>query len=257
MMARGSSPDASAQVLREVSIDAGPPCARTFGPDDAVIVVDVIRSTTTAITAASLGARCLPVPTVEAAWARARTLRRPLLVGERGGERPDGFDLTNSPVEVARRPDLRERPVVLLSSSGTPLMEAVSGAGAVYLACLRNRRAVAEHAAQQARRVVVMGAATRGELREEDQLVCAHIAEHLAARGFAVADERTARLIARWSGAPPEAFLASKSVDYLRRSGQLHDLEFILDHVDDLDEVFELCGGELVPAERGRARCAI
>ena len=36
------------------------------------------------------------------------------------------------------------------------------------------------------------------------------------------------------------------SAEYLRRSGQLDDLEFILGHVDDLDATFELNGRGLV-----------
>jgi 2-phosphosulfolactate phosphatase len=237
---------------RRVLIDAGPPCARRFDRDDAVVVVDVIRAMTTAVTAVAMGGRCLPVASLDAAHERARALCRPLLVGELGGDCPGGFDLSNSPAELARRTDLEERPVVLLSSSGTPLLQAVEGAGAVYPACLRNRRAVAEHLAARHARVAVMGAATRGQFRQEDQLCCAFIAGWLADAGFAVDDERTAELIARWSGAPPEAFLGSQSVSYLRQTGQLADLDFILRHVDDLDAVFCLRAGEIVRAETVR-----
>ena len=234
---------------RRVLIDAGPPCTRRFGPEDAVVVVDVIRAMTTAVTTAAMGGRCLPVASRDAAHALAGALCRPLLVGEIGGDCPDDFDLSNSPAAIARRTDLEERPVVLLSSSGTPLLEAVAGAGAVYPACLRNRRAVAQHLAARHARVAVLGAATRGQFRDEDQLCCAFIAGWLAEAGFAVEDEQTAALIARWSGAPPEAFLGSESVSYLRRTGQLDDLDFILRHVDDLDAVFCLHAGEIIRAD--------
>jgi 2-phosphosulfolactate phosphatase len=236
---------------RRVLIDAGPPCARRFGPDDAVVVVDVIRSMTTAVTVAAMGGRCLPVGSLDKAWALARNLHQPLLVGEMGGACLDGFDLTNSPAKIARL-DLKERPVVLLSSSGTPLLDAVGGAGAVYPACLSNRRAVAEYIARRHARVAVMGAATHGELREEDQLCCAFIAELLADAGFAIENEETAALIARWSGKPPEAFLGSRSVSWLQTTGQLEDLDFILRHVDNLNAVFVLHKGEIVRAEAVR-----
>jgi len=237
---------------RQVVIDVGPPCLRRFGADDAVVVVDVIRATTTAVTVAALGGRCLPVPTLAAAQALAPRLARPLLAGEIGGVRPDGFDLQNSPTELARQPELTERPVILLSSSGTPLLDAAraAGAGAIYPACLRNRRAVAAHLARCHLRVTVMGAATRRQFREEDQLCCASIAEWLVAEaGFSVGDDQTAALIARWSGAPPEAFLGSESVRYLERTGQGDDLAFILAHVDDVATVYRLESGELVRAE--------
>jgi 2-phosphosulfolactate phosphatase len=241
---------------KRVWIGSGPPCARRFGPEDAVVVVDVIRATTTAVTAAALGGRCLPVPSVERAWALARRLPRPLLMGELDGARPDGFDLTNSPAALARRHDLRERPIVLLSSSGTPLLDAVAGAGAVYPACLRNRRAVARHVAAHHTEVAVLGAASRGQFRAEDQLCCAFIAGSLVRAGFVAADDETAACIARWCDAPLEAFSSSRSVRYLRQTGQLDDLEFILRHVDDLDAVFRLHQGALVRADDAPARAA-
>jgi len=227
-----------------VVIDAGPPCRRLFGPDDAVIVVDVIRSMTTAATAVAKGRRCFPVPSPEAAQLVARGLRDPLLCGEVGGDLAPGFEITNSPWEVSRRRDVW-RPLVLLSSSGTPLLDKVKHAGAVYLACLRNHGAVARHVRRHSR-ITLLGAATRGQFREEDQMCCALIAASLAGDGFAVADRHTASLIERGEGQPPEAFLCSRSVDYLHRTGQHHDLQFILTHQDDLDLVLQLRGGEVV-----------
>jgi 2-phosphosulfolactate phosphatase len=50
----------------------------------------------------------------------------------------------------------------------------------------------------------------------------------------------------RWRSAPAEACLCSRSVDFLKRTGQLGDLDFILAHVDDLDQVFGMRAGEVV-----------
>jgi 2-phosphosulfolactate phosphatase len=231
----------------EVTIDVG--ARRAFGREDAVVVVDVIRSMTTAVSAAALGIRCVPAPTLERARAFARAVQRPLLVGELHGTRPPGFDLTNSPAQLLARRDLHERTVVLLSSSGTPLLEEVRHAGAIYLGCLRNWRALGRHLARHHRRVTLLGAATRGAFREEDQICCAYIASELVNRGFAIADEPTGEIYARWSAVAPEALLASDSVDHLQRTNALDDLDFILGHVDDLDEVFHMRGGEVVPID--------
>jgi 2-phosphosulfolactate phosphatase len=215
------------------------------GPVDAVVVIDVIRSTTTALTAMALGRRCLPVPTLEAAYAAARALQRPLIAGERHGARPRGFELDNSPAAIAARSDV-ERPLVLLSSSGTPLLDRVRRAGAVYAACLRNASAVAAHLVRHHRRVAVLGAATHGEFREEDRLCCARVAAALAEAGFGVADAATAELIACWSRAPTDALLASRSARWLVDSGRRDDLEFVRRHVEDLDLVARLEAGELI-----------
>ena len=48
-----------------------------------------------------------------------------------------------------------------------------------------------------------------------------------------------------WRDALPSACLCSRSVDFLRRTGQLTDLDFILAHIDDLQEVFEVRDGEV------------
>src|SRR5205085_231772 len=85
---------------------------------DAIVAVDVIRATTTAVTAVALGRICFPVPSLEAAVRIEAKLERPLLVGELGGNMPHGFDLTNSPAALAKRTDV-SRPMILLSSSGT------------------------------------------------------------------------------------------------------------------------------------------
>ncbi|MGZ6029440.1 MAG: hypothetical protein ACXWK5_08480, partial [Myxococcaceae bacterium] len=50
----------------------------------------------------------------------------------------------------------------------------------------------------------------------------------------------------RWGDAPDDSFLEGHSVQYLSATGQYHDVEFVLEHIDDLDEVFELRDGELV-----------
>src|SRR6202008_2293864 len=99
---------------RTVVIDFLPESARRYGPGWVVVAVDVIRATTTAVTAAAAGRRCFPVPSIEAALPVAAALPRPLLCGELGGNMPYGFDLTNSPAAVAARSD-PERPLILLS----------------------------------------------------------------------------------------------------------------------------------------------
>ena len=57
-----------------------------------------------------------------------------------------------------------------------------------------------------------------------------------------------------WSGVAADSFVGGKSTEYLRATDQLHDLDFILDTVNDTDAVFvrnreEIClARELVRA---------
>lgn len=228
-----------------VCIDCLPESASLYGKDFAVVAVDVIRATTTMVTAVGLGRRCFAAPSLSAAHRIASRLENPLLIGEVEGGVPPGFHMNNSPAELANRTDLN-RPVVVLSTSGTKLVYKARHSSAVYLACLRNHAAVASYVAVQHAKVAVIGAGSQKEFREEDQLCCAWIAASLVKAGYKPRDTRTAALIARWEGASLREFLISNSVSYLRRTGQLQDLEFILDRINDLDSVPRLRGSEIV-----------
>jgi 2-phosphosulfolactate phosphatase len=219
----------------------------------AVVGVDVLRATTTAISAVANGRRCFPVASVASAAAVIERLDDALLVGERGGVMPGGFDLQNSPAAVANG-HRRGLPVVLLSSSGTPMLCHVAERGRTYAACLRNARAQARRLIAGRERVFLLAAESRGELREEDLLCCGRIARYLLEAGYQVASGFTEDIVARWGQVPDDAFLPSRSVSYLRSTGQYHDVEFVLRHVDDLDSVYELRGGELVLSPSGPER---
>jgi 2-phosphosulfolactate phosphatase len=204
-----------------------------YDNDYAIVAIDVIRATTTAVTGVALGRQCFPVSSVEEATCLAKRMKDPLLVGELGGNMPFGFEMQNSPAQLESRTDI-DRPMILLSTSGTRLIGAFKGHDALYVGCLRNYRALIAHLAAHPSKVALLGAGTRGEFREEDQLCCAWIAEGLISQGYRPENEMTARMVERWSGAPVDVISAGNSAAYLRRSGQVQDLDFILAHVDDL-----------------------
>ncbi len=211
----------------------------------AAVAVDVIRATTVAVTIVELGRKCFYAPSVSAAVALASKIGNPLLVGEVGGNMPYGFDLNNSPVEIERLTEV-VRPAIIVSTSGTPLMNALRKCRAAYVACLRNYRAMVERLIGRHDRILLVGARTRGEFREEDQLCCAWMGAGLLKAGYAPEDEKTARIVAEWKGASVEVCAQGKSAEFLRASGQVADLEYILQHVDDVKGVFAISDTEIV-----------
>jgi 2-phosphosulfolactate phosphatase len=241
-------------------IDCFPESAERY-PHHAIVAIDVIRATTTATTAVHGGRRVFPARATDDALVIASALERPLLAGELGGHMCYGFDLTNSPAQIEARTDT-ERPMVLVSSSGTQLMlNAADNCAAVYLACLRNYSAVARTLAGLHGRVAVLGAGTRGQFRREDQIGCALVGGALMALGYHAEDQATTYYVQRWRQASLDAIREGRSADYLRRSGQEADLEFVLSHIDDVDTVPWLVTGELVDAAQqvpvvARARAA-
>lgn len=227
-----------------VVIDCFPSSVAKYRTGYTVVAIDVIRATTTAITAVLSGRRCYPTANLADAFTLKNKLGNCLLAGELAGDMPAGFDLNNSPAELAQ-PDALSRPVILLSSSGTQVMCLSSECDSAYVACFRNYRAVANSLIAEQKDVAVIGAGSRNEFREEDQMCCAWIAEELANAGFETQDRLTEDVVQRWSGAPPEACLDGNSARFLRRSGQLRDLEFVLRHINDVDCSFVMSGGEV------------
>lgn len=241
----GAGPRERLSVARTVAIGRYPSLS---DPADGwtLVGMDVIRASTTAVTAVAAGRRCFPVPSIEAALPLAARLENPLLVGELGGNMPYGFHLQNSPAEMDRRVEL-ERPVILLSTSGTGLLCAAAARGTTYAACLRNASAQAHRLiGQEHDRVLLLAGESRGEFREEDRLCCGRIARDLLAAGFQPSNVLVEEIVKHWGQAPDDAFTGGHSVQYLTDTGQYHDVEFILDHVDDLDSVYEMLDGELV-----------
>jgi 2-phosphosulfolactate phosphatase len=230
--------------MPRVAIDCFHEHLAPVAADTAIVAVDVIRATTTAITAAALGWQVYPAGSIEAAVRLAADLDRPILAGELGGVQPYGFDLQNSPTQIEAL-EHSTRPIILLSTSGTRLIAEAVRHGVTYVGCLRNANALASHLAAQERDVMILGADSRGEFREEDQLCAARVARVLIESGREVADGPTEEVLTRWSEAPDDAFLDGRSARYLRDTGQDADLAHVLGHVDDLSAVFMVENGKV------------
>lgn len=231
-------------MRKSVVIDCFPESVRKYRLGYAIVTVDVIRATTSAITVAALGGRCFAVASMEDAVRLKAKLNNPLLAGEIGGELAPGFDINNSPVELASRTHLG-KPVILLSSSGTRLIHEAKACDVVYLACFRNHLYTASDLQDRYARVAVIGAGSRNEFRREDQMCCAWIARDLVRMGYVPENRRTAELTERWSMEGPEAALTGKSAEYLRKSGQIRDLEFVFTHINDLRSAYVMKGSEV------------
>ncbi len=148
--------------------------------DHAVVVIDVLRATTTIAFALAAGAREV-IPCLEVDQARERAAKFPagtaLLGGERLGVRIEGFDLGNSPTEYTTD-RVANRTVVFTTTNGTRAMERCRQARRVLLGSLVNRRAIAAALAQETN-VDIVCAGTRGEMGLDDALTAGAIAEEV------------------------------------------------------------------------------
>lgn len=155
-----------------------------------VLVIDVLRASTTMVTALANGcAGIVPVADAEEARRRARMLPpgTALTAGERRGEPIAGFDLGNSPVDcTAER--VRGRVIVFTTSNGTRALLAARAAAVVGVAAFVNASAAVAWALGQGRDVTLLCAGERGAVSLED-----HVCAGLLAEWFR-RDEPSARL---------------------------------------------------------------
>ncbi len=109
-----------------------------------VVVIDVLRATTTIAVALHHGAKAvLPAASTEEALRLAQNLERDdvLLAGERKSVRIPGFALGNSPLEFTPEA-VQGKTVVLTTTNGTGALIAVQGAREVIVAAAVNFSAV-------------------------------------------------------------------------------------------------------------------
>jgi 2-phosphosulfolactate phosphatase len=148
----------------------------------AALVVDVLRATSMVVAAFEAGcARVIPVADAAQARERARRLAPEpvLLAGERGGERLDGFDLGNSPLDCTPE-RVRGRSIVLTTTNGTAAMLKACEAGAAALAALTNVGAAVRWAVSQGADLTVLCAGEQGGFSLEDAVCAGLLAEGLA-----------------------------------------------------------------------------
>jgi 2-phosphosulfolactate phosphatase len=149
------------------------------------VVIDVLRASTTMITALAHGAASIvPVADVDEARRLAGVLGpRAVLGGERGGLRIPGFDLGNSPREyTAER--VAGRTVVITTTNGTAALHASRDAAEIVVGGIVNRTAVAEAVRRLAGdrgSVHLVCAGTDGVVSAEDVLAAGAILDAAAA----------------------------------------------------------------------------
>ena len=113
-----------------------------------VVVIDVLRATSTIVTALSAGAKAVvPAATSEEAVRLTANLEKDgiVLAGERRMVKIEGFGLGNSPREMTREA-VGGKTVFLATTNGTPALVAAQGGDPVLVAAALNFSAVADRA---------------------------------------------------------------------------------------------------------------
>lgn len=144
-----------------------------------VVVIDVLRATTTICHALAAGATdVVPCLEIDDARQKAREVGpSAVLGGERRGVRIDGFDLGNSPTEYTPA-SVGGRTVVFTTTNGTKAMLRAREAANILLGAFVNLSAIVEAICEHDR-VDLLCAGTFGRVTAEDALFAGAVVERV------------------------------------------------------------------------------
>ncbi|MEM9944295.1 MAG: 2-phosphosulfolactate phosphatase [Planctomycetota bacterium] len=127
-----------------------------------VVVVDVLRATTTIITALSNGcSQVLPQPSVDLARDTYQAFPNSAVIGgERGGKIVDGFHHGNSPLEYTSK-NIDGKTLILTTTNGTVAMEHCRLAKRVLIGAMINVDAIAKAVLDDPKTTVVCSGTDR------------------------------------------------------------------------------------------------
>ncbi len=110
-----------------------------------VVVIDVLRATSTIAAALQHGCRAIiPVTEIAEAWQIAKTINHPfLLAGERKGIAIKEFDLGNSPADYTVE-RIKDKTIILTTSNGTRALKRCDNVARVKVGSFLNLQAVAQ-----------------------------------------------------------------------------------------------------------------
>lgn len=148
------------------------------------VVIDILRASTTIVHALASGAAEIwPCQSIEEARRVAEGIPRDsvLLGGERGGERIEGFDLGNSPLEYGSD-RVTGKTVVFTTTNGTRALQRCRTADRVFIGAFVNQSALVRVLKRDERPVHLVCAGTDGQLTAEDILFAGVVASQLTGR---------------------------------------------------------------------------
>jgi 2-phosphosulfolactate phosphatase len=148
--------------------------------DKTVVVIDVLRATSTMITALMHDAKQIfPVREINQAFDLKKRLSgtEVLLCGERDAGIITGFDLGNSPLEYAAE-RIRGKTLIFSTTNGTKAIESVRNARKVLLGSFLNAAAIAEKL-QHEKEIVLLCSGTNGQFSMDDAFCAAYITNQI------------------------------------------------------------------------------
>ena len=145
--------------------------------DKTVVIIDVLRASSTIVTAFINGAKAIiPVGDMGEASKISQNVDSDnyLLCGEKEGEKIDGYDLGNSPLEYNKE-IIEGKTLIFNTTNGTKAIKKSIGSSKTYIASFLNVSAIVEELKKQTNEIVLVCAGWKGRLAFEDMLLAGNI----------------------------------------------------------------------------------
>ncbi len=142
-----------------------------------VVVVDVLRATSSICVAFAHGAECMiPLATVEETVAYKE--KGYLIAGERNGEMIEGFDMGNSPFSFMEE-RIKGSKIAITTTNGSQAIHAVNDAFQIVIGSFLNLNALTNWLTDQDRNVMVLCSGFKNKFNLEDTLLAGAIVHRL------------------------------------------------------------------------------
>jgi 2-phosphosulfolactate phosphatase len=199
---------------------------------DLIIVIDVLRSSTSIINALANGVKSIiPTKTLKEAYGIHGQHPDYLLAGERRGHKPKGFDFGNSPLEFSSE-QIYGKNMILTTTSGTLALTRSRKAEWVLIGAFLNAGSVAKKAVDVAEKkkvnVSFVLAGEKGQFSLEDFVCAGAIAERFSGRNVYFSDKTLAALFAfrQMKDDLFERIMKAEHAKHLMKLGFRRDVEF-------------------------------
>ncbi len=161
-----------------------------------VVVIDVLRASTTIVQALESGAtEIIPCEEVAEARAVAEQIPNAILGGERKGMPIEGFKLGNSPGDYLPH-RVNGRSIVFTTSHGTRAIAHAHSADRVLIGAFVNVSAIFKELINQ-RNIHLLCAGTDGQISQEDVLLAGMLVERLQRQGGMLYEQNAQAVTAR------------------------------------------------------------
>ncbi|MBW7465472.1 2-phosphosulfolactate phosphatase [Pontibacter aydingkolensis] len=196
----------------------------------AVVAVDILRATSTMVTAFAHGATDI-FPVMKLEECQAYAAKGCLIAAERDGVKAEGFDLGNSPFAYMNG-NVQGRTIAITTTNGTRAIHLSMEADEIIVGSFLNLQAVANHLQELQLDVLIVCAGWKGKFNLEDTLYAGALVERLQ-QAFSFENDATLASLYLYQTAKQDLVTFLRQSSHVRRLENLEihkDIEFCLQH---------------------------